>query len=107
MYIVIAILTFSVFAIGVLVGVRCQEFNIRGREQRLAEGQRRVNARIRALQTHHEVSNLIWEARNELRRDALLQANDISFITDREFELLTVPSQRNGVKSHPTQERIN
>lgn len=55
----ILLLGFSVFVIGVLVGVRCQEINLRSRERRLAEGRRRVNAQIRALQAHHEVNNLI------------------------------------------------
>ncbi len=55
----ILLLGFSVFAIGVLVGVRCQEINLRGRERRLAGERRRVNAQILALQAHHEVNNLI------------------------------------------------
>lgn len=55
----ILLLDFSVFAIGVLVGVRCQEINLRGRERRLAGERRRVNAQIRALQAHHEVNNVI------------------------------------------------
>jgi hypothetical protein len=74
MYALILLLAFLVFAFGVLVGVRCQEINLQGRERRLAGERRRVNAQIRALEAHHEVNNLIWQARNELHQDALVDA---------------------------------
>lgn len=100
-------LVFIALAIGVFVGVRCQEINLQNRERRLAEERRRVNARIRALHAHHEVNNLIWQARNELRQDALLQAQDMPFVIDHELEFLTVPSQRNGAKLNASQGRNN
>lgn len=101
----ILLLGFSVFAIGILVGVRCQEINLRGRERRLAEERRRMNARIRALRTHHEVNNLIWQARNELRQAALLQTEDMPVVIDHELEVRAVPSMRNGATLRPTQGR--
>lgn len=80
MYVLIFLLAFCIFVFGVLMGVRCQEINLRCRERRLAEERRRVNAQIRALEAHHEVNNLIWQARNELRQDALVKAQDMPFV---------------------------
>lgn len=96
MYALTFLLVFSIFVVGVLVGVRCQEINLQGRERRLAGERRRVNAQIRALQAHREVNNLIWQARNELREAGWLQARGMPFVIDHELEVLTVPSQRNG-----------
>lgn len=45
----IGLVAFIIFTIGVLVGVRCQEINLRRRERRLSEERRRVNQQIRAL----------------------------------------------------------
>jgi hypothetical protein len=53
------LLSSIIFAGGILVGVRCQEINLHGREQRLSDERRRVNAQICALQTRHEVNKLI------------------------------------------------
>lgn len=106
MYVLIFLLAFTIFVIGVLVGFRCQEINLRGRERSLAGERRRLNAQIRALQAHHDVNDLIWQARNESRQAALLQAQDMPFV-DHELEILTVPSKRNGTKLHPTQKRNN
>ncbi len=47
----IALVAFVIFTLGVLVGVQCQEINLRRRERRLAKERRRVNEQIRAL-TH-------------------------------------------------------
>jgi len=80
MYTTILLVTSCIFVFGALVGVRFQEVNLRGRERRLAEERRRVNAQIRALAAHTEVNNLIWQARNELRQDALMNAQDTPFI---------------------------
>lgn len=79
----IFLLAFSIFAIGVLVGARCEEINLRSRERRLAGERRRVNTQIRTLQAHHDVNNLIWQARNDLRQDALLRAQNLPFIIER------------------------
>jgi hypothetical protein len=103
----IFLLAFSVFTIGVLVGVRCQEINLRGRERRLAEERRRVTAQIRALRAHHEANNLIWQARNELRQAALLQTQDMPLIVDHELEVLTLPSMQNDATLRPAQGRNN
>ena len=59
MYELVCLLSFIIFTVGVLVGVRCQEINLRGRERRLADERRHVNSQILALQTHREVNNLI------------------------------------------------
>jgi hypothetical protein len=59
MYELICLLSFIIFTVGVLVGVRCQEINLRGRERRLAEERRHVNSQLLALQTRREVNNLI------------------------------------------------
>ncbi|MGH3825476.1 MAG: hypothetical protein ACRDRA_21960 [Pseudonocardiaceae bacterium] len=45
----ITLVAFIIFTIGVLVGVRCQEINLRRRERRLAEERRRVNEQIRVF----------------------------------------------------------
>lgn len=58
MHELVFLLSSTIFAVGILVGVRCQEINLRVREQRLADERRRVNAQICALQTRHEVNNL-------------------------------------------------
>ncbi|MCA1670742.1 MAG: hypothetical protein LC799_00565 [Actinobacteria bacterium] len=107
MYALMFLLASGVFAIGVLVGVRCQEINVQGRERRLAGERRRVNAQIRALHTHHEVNNLIWQARDELRQNALVYAQDIPFVIDHELEAFAVPKQRNGTKLQPAQSSNN
>lgn len=80
MYATIFLLGFGIFVFGVLVGVRCQEINLRCRERRLARERRHVNAQIRALEAHSEVNNLIWQARKELRQDALVKAKDMPFV---------------------------
>jgi hypothetical protein len=59
MHELVFLLSFIIFTIGVLVGVRCQEINLRGRERRLADERRHVNAQVCALQARHEVNNLI------------------------------------------------
>lgn len=59
MYELVFLLSFIIFAVGVLVGVRCQEINLRVRERRLADERRYVNSQILALQTWREVNNLI------------------------------------------------
>lgn len=107
MYTMIFLLAFSVFSIGVLVGVRCQEINVRGRERRIAEQRRRMNERIRSRQQNHEINNISWQPRNEFRRDELGPANDISSVLDRELEALTIPRQRNGTKKYATQKSSN
>lgn len=55
MLMVIALIAFIVFAIGVLIGVRCQEINLRQRERRLLEERRRVNEQICALNARLEL----------------------------------------------------
>jgi hypothetical protein len=50
MHELIFLMSFVIFVIGFLLGVRCQEINLRGRERRLAEERQRVNAQIRAFQ---------------------------------------------------------
>ncbi len=54
----ILLIAFIIFIIGVFVGVRCQEINLRRREQRLAENQRRVNAQICVINARLEASSL-------------------------------------------------
>jgi hypothetical protein len=39
----IILLIFFIFTLGLLVGIRCQEINLRRRERRLAEERRRLN----------------------------------------------------------------
>lgn len=99
MYTLIFLLALGVFAIGVLVGVRCQEINLQGRERRLAGQRRQVNAELRAIQTHHEVNHLVWEARDELRQNAMARARQMPFVIEHEPEVM-VPRQRNGTKLH-------
>lgn len=99
MYTLIFLLASGVFAIGVLVGVRCQEINLQGRERRLARQRRQMNAELQAIQAHHEVNHLIWEARNELRQNALVHAQHLPFVIEHEPEVM-VPRQRNGTKLH-------
>ncbi|MGH3799653.1 MAG: hypothetical protein ACRDTD_05855 [Pseudonocardiaceae bacterium] len=50
----ITLVAIIIFTIGVLVGVRCQEINLQGRERRLTEERRRVNEQISAL-------NVTWK----------------------------------------------
>lgn len=96
MYTLVFLLAFVIFAVGILAGLRCAEINLRVRERRLAQERRRVNAQLSALQAHHDVNNLIWRSRNELRQAALLQAQDMPLVFDQQLEAM-VPSQRNGV----------
>lgn len=59
MHELVFLLSSIIFAVGILVGVRCQEINLQARERRLSDERRRVNAQICALQTRHEVNKLI------------------------------------------------
>ncbi len=59
MYELVCLLSFIIFTVGVLVGVRCQEISLRGRERRLVDERRHVNSQLLALQTRREVNNLI------------------------------------------------
>lgn len=52
---VIALIAFIIFTTGVLVGVRCQEINLRRRERRLIEERRRVNEQICAVNARLEL----------------------------------------------------
>ena len=88
-------LVFLGFAVGVVTGLRCAEINLRGRERRLSEERRRVNDRLRALQAHHDVNNLIWQARDELRQAALVPAQDMPFVLQDEPEPV-LPSPRSS-----------
>lgn len=106
MYALIFLLVLSAFAIGVLVGVRGQEINLQGRERRLASQRRQVNADLRAIQAHHEVNHLIWEARDELRQNALVHAQGRPFVIDHEIDVV-LPQQRNGTKMHRAHGRNN
>ncbi len=72
----------TIFALGAFAGIRAEEINLRWRERRLAKARRRVNAQLRALSSYYEVNQLIWEARDELRREAL-----------RTYDLPLVPAQ--------------
>lgn len=100
----IVLLVSGAFAIGVLVGARGQEVNLQGRERRLASQRRQINADLRAIQAHHEVNHLIWEARDELRQNALVHAQGRPFVIDHELDVV-VPQQRNGTKLHRAQGR--
>lgn len=107
MYALLVVLAAFVFAIGVLVGVRCQEINLAGRERRLTADRRRVNDKLRAIGAYHEVNNIIWEAQDELRRNALVKAQDLPFVLDHELDFPPVPSQRNGRTHRPAPGRNN
>lgn len=48
----IILTAFIIFTLGLLAGVRCQEINLRRREQRLSAERRRVNAQICAINAH-------------------------------------------------------
>ncbi len=48
----LALVASIIFTMGVLVGARCQEINLRRREQWLAQERRRMNEQIRAS-THN------------------------------------------------------
>ncbi|MGH3694906.1 MAG: hypothetical protein ACRDRX_13125 [Pseudonocardiaceae bacterium] len=50
----IALIAFIIFTAGVLIGVRCQEINLRRRERRLLEERQRVNEQICALNARLE-----------------------------------------------------
>lgn len=102
-YWLISLLALCVFAIGVVVGARCEEAALRYREQRLYLERRRVNAQIRALHAHNEVNKLVVYAQNELRQNALAHAQDMPFVVEPEFEHAAIPSQRNGAKEHRSQ----
>lgn len=67
--------TFIIFFLGVLVGCRCQEINLRQREQRLAEERRWVDDQLCALNAYQQVNILISQAQKQLGRHALLQAD--------------------------------
>ena len=99
MYTLIFLLASGVFVVGVMVGSRYQEINLQGRERRLAGQRRQVNAQLRALQAHHEVNQLIWEAQDELRQNALTHAQGRPFVIDHELDVV-LPRQRNGTKLH-------
>lgn len=71
-----------IFVVGVLVGIRGQEINLREREHRLAQHRRRVNDQLRALDAYQEANSLIWHAHDELRQAALLQAHDVPVVID-------------------------
>lgn len=88
-------LVFLGFAIGVITGLRCAEINLRGRERRLSEDRRLVNDRLRALQAHHDVNNLIWQARDELRQAAIVNAQDMPFVLEPSTQPV-MPRQRSG-----------
>lgn len=45
-----ALMGFLVFTLGLLLGVRCQEINLRRRERRLLEERRRLNEQIQVFQ---------------------------------------------------------
>lgn len=97
MYPLILSLVFLIFAIGVLTGLRCAEINLRGRERRLAGDRQSVNDRLRALQAHRDMNNLIWQARDELRQAALVEAQDMPFVFEHRPEPV-MPSQRNSTQ---------
>ena len=59
MYELVCLLSFIIFTVGVLVGVRCQEINLQRRERRLADDRRHVNSQILALRMRREVNNFI------------------------------------------------
>jgi hypothetical protein len=103
MHPLILLLVFLIFASGVLTGLRCAEINLRGRERRLSEDRRWVNDRLCALQAHHDMNDLIWQAQDELRQTALMQAQDMPFILEPQTRTVT-PSQRNSTKDRP---RVN
>jgi hypothetical protein len=67
--------TFIIFFLGVLVGFRCQEINLRQREQRLAEERRWINDQLCALDAYQQVNILISQTQKQLRQQALLQAD--------------------------------
>jgi hypothetical protein len=52
----VTFIIFIIFIFGVLVGVRCQEINLRERERRLAKERRHVNDQLRALTAYHEAN---------------------------------------------------
>lgn len=54
MYGLISLGLFMIFVVGVLVGVRCQEINLQGRERRLAQERRSVNNQLHALMEYQE-----------------------------------------------------
>jgi hypothetical protein len=58
----IMLVAFTIFVFGILVGVRCQEINLRRREQRLAEERRFVNNRLSVLCAQQEVND-VWPIR--------------------------------------------
>lgn len=89
---VVGVLT--TLAIGVLLGARFEEINLRVRERRLAEERREVTAQTRALKAHQEVNNLIWQAQNEMRQAALLQAYDLPVDIHLQAEAPTMPRDR-------------
>ncbi len=91
---------FTTLAIGALLGARFEEHNLRVRERKLAERQRRVTAQTRALKAHHEVNNLIWQAQNEMRQAA--QAHDVPFDIHPAVKAPTVSRGRTGVGGTPT-----
>lgn len=103
MLVLILLLTLSIFALGVFVGFRRQENNLRHREQRLAQERRHVNAQLDALLAHHDVNALIWQARDELLQAALLQARDIPFVVDYEIDIPAMSSLRNDTTPHTIQ----
>lgn len=88
---IVLVVACMIFAFGVLIGIRCQEVNLQGRERRLAKERGRVNAQIRALKAHHEVNSLIWHAQNELRQAALLEVLDLPAVID---QTLDSPAER-------------
>lgn len=47
----IALMGFLVFTLGLLLGVRCQEINLRRRERRLLGEKRRLNEQIQVFRT--------------------------------------------------------
>lgn len=103
MYWLIALLALCVFAIGVIVGARCEESALQYRERRLYLDRRRVNAQMRALHAHNEINKLIDYAQDELRQNALAQAQDMPFVVEPQFEHAPIPNQRNGAKPHRPQ----
>ena len=92
---------FTTLAIGALLGARFEEINLRTRERQLAEERQQVTAQTRALKAHHEVNNLIWQAQNEMRQAALLQAYDLPVDIHLEAEAPTVPRRRAGAVRTP------
>ncbi|MDQ3152305.1 MAG: hypothetical protein M3R63_11495 [Actinomycetota bacterium] len=101
MILLFVVWSFTTLAVGVLLGTRFEEINLRVRERRLAEERRRVTAQSRALKAHHEVNNLIWQAQNEIRQAALLQAHDLPIDIHLEPEAPTAPSYRAGSVGTP------